>query len=505
MTILNWLRKLAGEQTYVDEPEPEVEDVIAESGGAFSTHYFKRAGSTLDLITSVVKRNFQITDFVDADSGIALDDSSTTNRLRQFSLSNLNITDNQLAFFGSQGFIGYQTMAILAQNWLIARALSIPARDAIRNGFEITVNDGTEMTPEVLKFMQDMDVRMSLTKNLKDAVYYNRMYGIRIVKFDIDSPDPEYYEKPFNPDGILPNSYRGITQIDPYWITPELNGDAASNPDSRHFYEPTWWRVNGKRIHRTHLVILRGAEVADILKPTYLYGGLSVTQSIFERVYAAERTANEAPMLAQTKRETVIHVDMEKAIANQAAFEEKLRVWADYRTNYGIKVAGVDEVIEQFETSLADLDATIMTQYQLVAAAAGVPITKLLGTVPKGFNATGEYDESNYHEELESIQTHDLTRIVERHYLLMNRAYVLPKFGMKFNAIPAWKPLDALTAKEQAEVNKLKAETGVALMQSGAIDGIDERNRVTNDPDSGYAGLAAPTEELPLDDEELNA
>ena len=74
-----------------------------------------------------------------------------------------------------------------------------------------------------------------------------------------------------------------------------------------------------------------------------------------------------------------------------------------------------------------------MTQYQLVAAAAGVPATKLLGTSPKGFNATGEFEESSYGEELESIQQHDLSPLVNRHHLLLIRSHVTKKF--KINAV----------------------------------------------------------------------
>ena len=60
--------------------------------------------------------------------------------------------------------------------------------------------------------------------------------------------------------------------------------------------------------------------------------------------------------------------------------------WAGLRDNYGVKVIDKDaEDLTQFDTGLADLDVTIMTQYQLVAAIAGVPATKLLGTTPKGF------------------------------------------------------------------------------------------------------------------------
>nr|WP_231642992.1 anti-CBASS Acb1 family protein [Ralstonia syzygii] len=138
-----------------------------------------------------------------------------------------------------------------------------------------------------------------------------------------------------------------------------------------------------------------------------------------------------------------------------------------------------------------------MTQYQLVAAAANVPATKLLGTSPKGFNATGEFEESSYHEELESIQAHDLTPLLDRHHLLVIRSEIAPKFGVEpFATTVAWNPLDSMTAKERAEVNKMEAETGAILVQSGAIDGIDERRRITQDPASGYTGIE---EALPAD------
>src|SRR5690606_36986455 len=88
------------------------------------------------------------------------------------------------------------------------------------------------------------------------------------------------------------------------------------------------------------------------------------------------------------------------------------------RNNYGVMLHGEGETVGQMDTSLADFDALLMTQYQLVAAEANVPGTKLLGTTPKGFNATGEYEEAVYREELESIQTNDLSPMLERHYKL---------------------------------------------------------------------------------------
>jgi phage-related protein (TIGR01555 family) len=501
MNILNSIRKRLGLDTYEETNIEAPENELTERGGVFSTHYL--GGSKRPkLMEALVAQNIQRSEQDIGGKAIAMDSGGgAISPVKPGGVfSSLGFSDAQLAFFGAQGFIGYQMMALLAQNWLINKACLQPAKDAVRNGFELTVNDGTTVPPEVLAFVAKRDKELNLTKNLLDFGYYGRMFGIRIAKFDVVSTDEDYYEKPFNPDGITPGSYRGITQIDPYWIVPELNGQAAAVPDSRHFYEPTYWQVQGKRIHRSHLVIFRGPEVADILKPTYLYGGMSIPQLIYERVYAAERTANEAPMLAQSKRETVLHVDVDKAVANQAAFEEKMGVWTGYRNNWGVKVVGTEEVIEQFETSLADLDTVIMTQYQLVAAVAGVPVTKLLGTVPKGFNSTGEYDEASYHEELESLQAHDLTRLVERHHLCVIRSDVAEKFPEqpRFNLTVTWNELDAPTTKEQAEVNKIRAETDTALVAAGAIDGEDIRNRLINDPESGYNGIETATPELDL-------
>lgn len=482
--------------------EVKHEPVQKKPRGAFSTDEIMPRASMYNAAKDQLKHIF--------DRGVLPFDSAQDKSLEGVAMDNqLNIKTQfngdyvvpgaQLLWYASQSFIGYQMAAIMAQHWLISKACLMPAKDATRNGYEITVNDGTEVDPGVLDAMRKADVRFRVNKNLIQFVQMGRIFGIRIAMFIVESNDPEYYKKPFNPDGVMPGSYKGISQIDPYWITPQLDSEAAGNPASINFYEPTWWNINGRLVHRTHLVIFRTEEVADILKPTYIYGGIPIPQKIYERVYAAERTANEAPMLALTKRTDVVKCDMPQALADQVNFDERMQQWVYRRDNYGIKTIGLEEEMEQFDTSLVDLDAVIMTQFQLVAAAANVPAVKLLGTSPKGFNTTGEFEEANYHEELESIQTHDLTPLLERHHLLLIRSEIAPQFNIEpFPTTVTWNSLDAMTAKELADLNKLKADTGQVLMSTGAIDGMDERQRVINDPESGYSGLVDDTPELEI-------
>lgn len=431
--------------------------------------------------------------------GVAtMDDTTDLSAIkRQFAQRQYAINDAQVAWYGTNGFIGYQLCSMIAQQWLINKACSMPGKDAIRNGFDITVEDDSTVDPKMIKELRKLDKKMNLTKNLVQFERMKRVFGIRHAIFVVESSDPDYYAKPFNPKGVAKGSYKGISQVDPYWIAPLLDDDSGRDPASMDFYEPTWWKINGKLYHKSHLVIARGDEVTDLLKPTYQFGGISTVQQIFERVYAAERTANEAPLLAMTKRLITLHCDLDMAAADPAGFEARLELARAYRDNYGTRVLGLEETIEQYDTALADLDATIMTQYQLVAAAARVPITKLMGTVPKGFNSTGEYDESNYHEELETIQTHDLTPLVNRHHMLCILSEVSP--AAPFEVDITWKPLDAVSAKERAEINKSNAETDTQLVAAGAIDGIEVRDRLVKDPDSGYTGLKG-LPDLPDDD-----
>jgi len=424
----------------------------------------------------------------------AADDSAGVNTIKaQYSMGGQPISDVLLSWYMSQGFIGHQVAAFIAQHWLVAKACSMPARDAIRKGYTILSDNGDKLPDDLLQRMKRADERYRIDAHMRQFIDQGRVFGVRIALFKVESTNPKYYEYPFNPDGVTPGSYRGIVQVDPYWCAPELDQAAAANPASLHFYEPTWWIIDGKRYHRSHLVIFRNGEVPDMLKPSYRYGGVPVPQQIMERVYGAERTASEALQLAMTKRTTTFGTDAAQALANPTKFQESLQAWVAFRDNYAVKVHDKDtEAMQQFDTALSDLDAVIMTQYQLVAAAAGVPATKLIGTTPKGFNATGEYEESSYHEHLESIQANDLRPLIERHHLMVMRSDIAPHLdgGKPVSTSVRWEPLDSPTETEVATVQKTKAERDKVLVDAGAIDYIDVRDRLRRDEGSDYYGIA---------------
>lgn len=486
---------------------PSNNDEVQARGSLFSTHRgdsLRRSDATqasADLTSNVMAYLRAWAPRIAASAGTGDDDDSGQgwNAIKSaYGMAQPNIPDAIFQWFATQTYIGPQACAIVSQHWLVKKICLIPARDAIRQGFEIINEVGEDaLDGKVIAEYAKFDKKFKLMKHLLNYAYNGRKFGIRVAVPIIESPDPDFYEKPFNPDSIRPGSFKGWFMRDPYWMAPILSGEAAGDTTAPDFYEPTWWQINGKKYHRSHLCIFRTEQPDDILKPAYLYGGIPVPQAIMERVYAAERTANEAPLLAMTKRLYTLKVaDIESMMLNKDKFDDAMSFMQTARDNHGVRVMGSDDDMAQLDTALTDLAEVIESQFALACAAGDAPVNKIMGTAAGGFSNEGGYDQESYRETLESMQQHELTPFVERHHLLIKLAYIIPKFGNigRANTTVSWMPLDAPTAKEYAEINELNARADLSLVQTGAISDADVNERLRNDKNSGYSTIR-PIEE----------
>lgn len=448
-------------------------------------------------------------------AGIAMDNQPSPKAAYQ---NNYNIINPQIFnFYIDQGFIGWNTCALMSQHWAISKACLRPAKDAVRKGYDIKIKNEKDLDPEtknnILADLREKDTEFKINYNLINFVQFGRIFGIRLAIFLVESDDPDFYYKPFNIDGVKPGSYKGICQVDPYWCAPQLDADAAGNPLSIGFYEPTWWFVSGdaptpahsirgKMIHKSHIIKFVTIEVADFLKPAYIYGGIPIPQLVYQRAYQAEMTANDASRLIKTKRLNVLKTDTNKIAAEPQEFQQRMSAYVSIQDSFGVfAIDKEDEAIEQLITPLDGVEENCLLQWQLFAASAEMIVTKVLESSPKGWGSEDSYEESSYAESLETVQNEYLKPFLERHHLLLITSEIEPKYGVKIKSEVNFKPLDAMTEKELADLNKQKADTDATLSQIGAIDGQDARNRLINDAESGYTMLdpEAPEQEEPDD------
>ena len=254
--MFSWVHKLTGIpqiQETPDEPEkpPETD---REFDNLFTTHLpitEARQKKILDDAFQVTPEDFLLAEDYTGTTD-AIDTPSSAKNL--FSIGEQRIPEKLFSWYVMQGFIGYQACAFLAQNWLINRCCSMKGRDAIRNWFDLSFDDGIDIDPKIISAIDKYDKKYKLKQQLEKADKFKNVFGISHILFKVDSDDPQYYEKPFNPDGIGPNKYRGMIHVDPYWVTPLLTSEAGESPESSGFYDPTYWVISGRKYHRLSLI-----------------------------------------------------------------------------------------------------------------------------------------------------------------------------------------------------------------------------------------------------------
>lgn len=414
--------------------------------------------------------------------------------------------DIVFTFFAKFGYIGWQICSVLAQHWLISNACSISNKDCLRNGWnnifidkkENTTEEQDDKDQETLGKLYDIEQQeFDFNDKLLKWGYFRNVFGVAYMLPIIDGID---YEKPYNPDGIKKGSFKGLSVIEPYWVIPEFDLEDMMDPTNMHFIEPEYYRTNtGKRIHRSHMIVSRRKYVSDILKPSYMYGGISLAQEIYERVYASEKCANEAPLLLLTKRLNVYQIELKKFFANPKYYGDLAKMLTETRDNQGILFTDHNDNISQIDTTLSDLDEVIMKQYQLVSAIARIPVDKLFETNPTGgLSASGDYNIKNYNQDLNTLQNDVFKNAIDRVNEIVMRSY----FDKKDKVAIVFNPTDNPTEKEIAELNKSKADTIALYLQNGIITPEEARQKIVEDKMSGFAFLRGVEMEEPDEQEQ---
>ena len=412
------------------------------------------------------------------------------------------INPRVLKHFQSRIWITYTGCAIIATHEFVNRACMIPAEDAIAHGYKVVCTSnkhekGNEHDAAEAEFLTEVKKsadKMGLNEACIRLNYKKKVFGVGIaipwVEFreDYHSPSdstgatPYSYADPYDPKAVKPGSFLGFAVVDPHWITYQWDKRSRTDPSYPFFLTPTWLKIGDKRIHRSWVIRSINSELPDIFKPVYLYGGLSLTQMIYERVWAADKLANEAPLLAMTKRLLIADGNLEQLQSDPARTNKFFNAINFFRDNFSIFVKKPSSNVTQLDTSLSELTPLTMSQYQLVAAIAQIPVTKLLKNVPSGLQATGQYEWDDYAQSLKAIQNNDYSPLCKMFYELFCASNYPDKPDLKLDV--EWNPIDVPKESEVAQMSSQTAQYVAHLINTGVIDIAEARAmlRKTNFP-----------------------
>lgn len=386
-------------------------------------------------------------------------------------------------------FIGYQNCAILRQNPIVDKCCTMPARDAMSSGYKVLYADDGKKAKigELESFVDRSQEEYQIQDVCIRAEINSKQFGWALIvpTFNIEVD----MENEFDVESIPRGSYTGMTVIDPYWITYDFDQASLTDPTSKFFYQPTWYSFPAgtkyKRIHRSWCIKLINSPVADFLKPTYFFGGVSLAQQIYEAVYAYEKALNEAMLLLLTKRSYVADAEMSNYMANPQEVNAILEATSEIHSNYGIWVKQIGSEVKQMDTALTGLEEVINACAQRICAIANIRSEKLFNMSIKGLNSSGTFELSDYKQYLKRIQKDDYLPIISRHNILMSKS----EKGKVKKMITEFNPIDTPDELTKAKIREIDARTA-SMRLGGKITNIkEERVHLITDPNGGFSTL----------------
>ena len=398
-------------------------------------------------------------------------------------------------------FIGWQNCAILMQNAIISNACTLPAQKAMMVGYKLGyLEKGKKDSDGKLDHLEEISqskykIQDVCVQSAINAFQYGYSLTVPTFKEDVDMSTP------FDISLVKKGSYTGMATIEPYWIVPQLEGEDLVDSWSKHFFEPTYYDINGrKRIHRSWCIKNIPYPVGDILKPKYLYGGVPLTQMIYEDVYAYEKAVNELNQLLLTKRTVCIEGDMFNAITNPEEFNQKMRVSSDSKDNYGILAVDMESNVKQFDTTLAGMYEVIECLQDRLCAKTQMSPADLFKKIIKGGSnsGAGKFERYDVNNRLEKIQLSQYLPIIDFHNKLMTKS----EFGKEIELKTIFNPIDSPDEMTRAQISDLKTKSAMMRVGAHLTTREEERERMANDPNEGWVNLDP---ELPPQLKEIDA
>lgn len=398
------------------------------------------------------------------------------------------------AFAEGMEFLGYPYLSELAQRPEYRRIVEITATEMTRKWIRLhSTGDDKNKADRLQKINAEM-TRLGVQRAFKKVAEQDGFFGRGHLYLDTGATDdPGELITPIG-DGrdklskkkVAKGSLKAVRAVEAVWTYPTNYN--SNDPLKGDWYNPDVWFVMGKRIHASRLLPFIGREVPDLLKPAYSFGGLSLTQMAKPYVDNWLQTRQSVNDAVSAFSVFCLKTTMSEMLqAGGDALTNRAELFNNFRNNRGLML--LDKEAEEFanvSSPLADLDKLQAQSQEHMASVSGLPLLKLLGIQPAGLNTTSEGELRSFYDWIAACQEGlfraNLTRVIDFVQLSL--------FGdvdeeITFEFVPLW----ALNEKEEAEVEKIAAETAEIRINSGVISPSEERQALASRPDSPYEGL----------------
>jgi len=395
------------------------------------------------------------------------------------------------------GFPGYAYLSELAQRSEYRSPSETMAKEMTRKFIKLNTSskgDKSEKIKEIELWFKKHDVRQVCLNALTLDLFFGRsqiFIDIRGQEDDIERAKPLVIDS----KTIRKGTVAGFKVIEPIWTSPYTYN--ATDPTKPDFYVPYAWYVLGRKIHNSRLMTVISRPVPDLLKPAYNFGGISLTQLMEPYVIRWLRTVDGVNRIINNFSIIALATNMAAILQGKAGEAQGLldraKLFSAARDNQGLMLVDKNtEELTQIAVPLSSLDHLQAQAQEHMAAPSHIPLIKLTGITPSGLNASSEGEITVWHEFVHSEQENVLEPILDK---ILDLAQ-LDLYGEIDDDIDyTFVPLIEATQKEIADIRKSDGDLAAALIDRGVVSPDEVREKLANDPESGYSNLSGPAPE----------
>jgi phage-related protein (TIGR01555 family) len=357
-----------------------------------------------------------------------------------------------------------QVEAAYRSSWLVRKIVDVPPFDMTREW-----RDWQADSADIEKIERE-ERRLQLKAKSQRALVLARLWGGSAIILGTNGDPME----PVEAERI---GTAGLTYAHVLSCHQLSTGQERRDPADPWFGQPEYFEITGGnqqrvRLHPSRVIPFIGQRAPEGSQhaSTSWFWGDPIMQSIGEAVRNADLAqAGFASLIDKAKTDILRIPDLIATVVTEegeARMLTRLGALVMGESTYRATLIDKEEEWEQRQVTWTGMPEMIDAYLNIVAGAADIPVTRLLGQSPKGLQSTGEGEERDYHSMVRARQNELLAPALDQIDELLLRSAL----GSRPDDIYyEFAPLGGVSEKDAAAIEKQAAETVKLYADTGLI------------------------------------
>lgn len=344
------------------------------------------------------------------------------------------------------------------------------AEEMTRAGVDLEGMENDELEDSIESKLDELNAM----QHFNDALRWSRLFGGSIMVFGLN--DGGTLEVPLNPEGI--RSVEFLRVYDRYQATIQTRN---TDPASIDYGKPEMWQISPVAggspylVHNSRIWMFDGDAVPELVRQANQGWGASALQSCVDQLQRFGTGHQYASMLLERSQQAVHKIPGLANTLRSPGGEEMIRRRvdaADYvRSVMNMIVIDGEEEYTVTTLPLTGVPDVLDRQAEALSAVARIPVSVLLERQVGGLSNSDKGSLDKWHARIESDQNDILRKPIDLLITYIIRSLTQEDVEYKL----CFKPLVVKSEKEEAEIDKLKAD---ARKVQAEADGLYITNQV---------------------------